>query len=161
MFQYIGSLHCLNIEATNHVQSTRIMRVVLLAAVLVGAVDALTIMPPTSKTADHIPLAKKAIEFLDRSPDPFHVVQTAIDLLLDAGFEEVQDIEPNSDKIQPGRRHTHTYNKCETMHNDAKLHQVANILVLQEVNTTLPETSQLLWHSLSVEAIKQVQEDSK
>lgn len=84
------------------------MKTVLVVAAMVSgvAVNALTIMPPTSKTSDHIPLAKKAMSFLDNSPDPFHAVQTAIDWLVDAGFEEVQDIEPNSDKIQPGRHKT-------------------------------------------------------
>jgi aspartyl aminopeptidase len=79
------------------------MKTFVLATALLGAVNALTVMPPMSKTAEHIPLAKKAMEYFDNSPDPFHAVQTAIDMLEDAGFEEVQDIEPNSDKIQPGR----------------------------------------------------------
>jgi len=59
-------------------------------------------MPPKVRTAEHIPLAKKAMKFLDNSPDPFHAVQTTIDLLEEAGFVEVQDIEPHSKKIQPG-----------------------------------------------------------
>ena len=67
-----------------------------------GVSNALTIMPPMSKTAKHIPLAKKAMNYFDNSPDPFHAVQTTITMLEDAGFKEVHDIEPNSDKIQPG-----------------------------------------------------------
>lgn len=76
---------------------------VLLLAVL-GVARSLTMMPPKTKTVEHIPLAKKAMEFLDSSPDPFHAVQTTIDLLRDAGFTEVQDIEPNSEQIQPGTK---------------------------------------------------------
>jgi aspartyl aminopeptidase len=71
---------------------------------MIGPALALTVMPPIFKTAEHLPLARKAMEFLDNSPDPFHVVQTAIDLLVGAGFEEVEDIEPNSEKIRPGTK---------------------------------------------------------
>mmetsp|Transcript_32061 Transcript_32061/g.91457 ORF Transcript_32061/g.91457 Transcript_32061/m.91457 type:complete len:512 (+) Transcript_32061:134-1669(+) len=87
------------------------MKIFVMATAVLGAVNALTIMPPMSKTADHIPLAKKAMEYFDNSPDPFHAVQTAIDMLEDAGFEEVQEIEPNSDKIQPGGKYYFTRNK--------------------------------------------------
>ena len=62
----------------------------------------LTVLPPKVRTAEHIPLAKEAMEFLDNSPDPFHAVQTAIGMLEDAGFTEVQGIEPYSNKIKPG-----------------------------------------------------------
>jgi hypothetical protein len=62
----------------------------------------LTTMPPKVMAADHIPLAKEAMSFLDNSPDPFHAVQTAIGMLEDAGFTEVQAIEPYSNQIQPG-----------------------------------------------------------
>lgn len=87
------------------------MRRIFLAFHALGAVQALTVMPPLSTTAEHLPLAKKAMDFLDNSPDPFHVVQTAIDLLEGAGFEEVEDIEPNSEKIQPGGKYYFTRNK--------------------------------------------------
>jgi aspartyl aminopeptidase len=70
-----------------------------------GLSHALTVMPPKAKVSEHIPLAKKAMEFLDNSPDPFHAVQTAIDLLEDAGFTELQDIEPSTRKVQPGTLH--------------------------------------------------------
>jgi hypothetical protein len=80
----------------------KLFAVALVCSMLWGLAHALTIMPPKIKTADHIPLAKKAMEFLDNSPDPFHAVQTAIGLLENAGFTEIQDIEPHSNKIQPG-----------------------------------------------------------
>jgi hypothetical protein len=69
---------------------------------LFGFCHGLTIMPPMTKTADHLPLAKQAMEYFDKSPDPFHAVQTSIDMLVQAGFEELEDVTPYAGKIQPG-----------------------------------------------------------
>ena len=69
-------------------------------------------MPPlTTKTADHLPLAKKAMDYIDASPDPFHAVQTSIDLLKKCGFEELPDGVPYRGKIQPGGKYYFTRNK--------------------------------------------------
>ena len=68
----------------------------------IGLVSGLTIMPPTTKTAEHLPLAKLAMDYFDKSSDPFHAVQTSIDLLVEAGFEELDDIGPYKGKIAPG-----------------------------------------------------------
>lgn len=76
-----------------------IKSVLWLAAIPV--VMALTVsMPPQSPTADHLPLAKQAMDFLDSSPDPFHCVQTSIELLKQAGYTEM---EPSTGDIQPGK----------------------------------------------------------
>lgn len=60
-------------------------------------------MPPLTTTAEHLPLARKAMEYFDSSSDPFHAVQTSIEMLTKAGFEELNDIEPYTGKIQPGK----------------------------------------------------------
>jgi aspartyl aminopeptidase len=73
-----------------------------ISLLLVGLCHGLTIMPPMTKTAEHLPLAKQAMEYFDKSSDPFHAVQTSIDMLVQAGFEELDDIEPYAGKIQPG-----------------------------------------------------------
>lgn len=80
-----------------------ISRAAAFTFLLLGVVHSLTVMPPLTKTAEHLPLAKKAMEFLDNSPDPFHAVQSAIDLLENAGFVEVKDMDPKSDTFQPGK----------------------------------------------------------
>jgi hypothetical protein len=73
---------------------------------------AATSMPPlTTKTADHLPLARKAMDYFDASPDPFHAVQTSIDLLQSAGFEELPDGVPYSGKLVPGGKYYFTRNK--------------------------------------------------
>jgi hypothetical protein len=60
-------------------------------------------MPPLTKTAEHLPLARKAMEYFDSSSDPFHAVQTSIEMLTKAGFTELNDVEPYTGKIQPGK----------------------------------------------------------
>ncbi|KAL3922002.1 MAG: hypothetical protein SGILL_002443, partial [Bacillariaceae sp.] len=61
-----------------------------------------------------------AMEYFDKSTDPFHAVQTSIDLLQQAGFEELKDdyddvstdTTPSSSSfIQPGGKYYYTRNK--------------------------------------------------
>jgi len=69
-------------------------------------------MPPlTARTADHLPLAKKAMEYFDNSPDPFHAVQTSIDRLTSAGFEELTDGINYKGKVKVGGKYYFTRNK--------------------------------------------------
>lgn len=69
-------------------------------------------LPPLkSKTADHLPLAKKCMEYIDASPDPFFAVQTSIDLLQKAGFEPLEDGIPYQGKLTPGGKYYFTRNK--------------------------------------------------
>ena len=69
-------------------------------------------MPPLSTSmAEHLPLAKKAMEFLDQSPDPFHCVQTSVDRLQSAGFVELHEDQPYAGKLQPGGKYYFTKNK--------------------------------------------------
>lgn len=63
-------------------------------------------MPPLAKTADYIPLAEQALSFIDNSPDPFHAVKSSIELLKEAGFEELFD-----NKIQAGGKYFFTKNR--------------------------------------------------
>lgn len=68
-------------------------------------------MPPLTTTTKHLPLAKKAMNYIDKSPDPFHAVQTSIDMLTAAGFEELDDAVPYSGKLVPGGKYYFTRNK--------------------------------------------------
>jgi len=70
-------------------------------------------MPSLShnKAKDYLPLARKAMTFLDSSPDPFHVVQTSVKMLTDVGFEELNTCEPYKGKLKPGGKYYFTKNK--------------------------------------------------
>ena len=68
-------------------------------------------MPPLTKTADHLPLATKAMEYFDNSSDPFHAVQSSIDILVKAGFEQLDDVDPYVGKLKPGGKYYYTRNK--------------------------------------------------
>lgn len=63
--------------------------------------------PPSSLLSDNIPLANKALSYFDSSPDPFHAVQTSIDLLEEAGFQEMGD----DTDLCPGGKYYFTKNK--------------------------------------------------
>ena len=67
---------------------------------------------------DHLQLAHEAMQFIDNSPDPFHVVQSAKEALESAGFVEWKDIINNPDEnenngrvIHPGGKYYFTRNK--------------------------------------------------
>jgi aspartyl aminopeptidase len=72
-------------------------------------------LPPMTTTAEHLPLARRAMEYFDKSTDPFHAVQTSIDLLKEAGFQELDEGSasdaPSSTIIQPGGKYFYTRNK--------------------------------------------------
>lgn len=70
-------------------------------------------MPPITSPfmKDHIPLAKKAMEYFDASPDPFHAVQTSSDMLKAAGFQELDSMEPYSKQLKRGGKYFFTKNK--------------------------------------------------
>jgi hypothetical protein len=60
-------------------------------------------MPPLAKSSAHdLPLARQAMHFFDSSPDPFHAVQTSVDMLEQAGFQELPEREAYADKLVPG-----------------------------------------------------------
>jgi aspartyl aminopeptidase len=82
---------------------------IAVAAARVSAFSATT-MPPLSM-ADHLPIARKAMDFLDRSPDPFHCVQTSVERLLSDGFVELRDDKPYTGNIKPGGKYFFTKNK--------------------------------------------------
>jgi aspartyl aminopeptidase len=64
---------------------------------------------------DHLPLARQAMSYFDASPDPFHAVQTSIDLLQQAGFTEWDDSDSTTTTssiiIKPGDKYYFTRNK--------------------------------------------------
>uniref|UniRef100_A0A7S2H6R7 aspartyl aminopeptidase n=1 Tax=Helicotheca tamesis TaxID=374047 RepID=A0A7S2H6R7_9STRA len=68
-------------------------------------------MPLLSSVSDDIPLAKKAMSFIDSSPDPYHAVQTSVNMLKEAGFEELSDFQPYAGKICPGGKYYFTRNR--------------------------------------------------
>jgi aspartyl aminopeptidase len=78
------------------------------AALLVSAVGGLASIPPLTKTAEHLPLARKAMSYFDASSDPFHAVQTSIDLLSAAGFEALDD---ECGEIKAGGKYYYTRNR--------------------------------------------------
>lgn len=84
------------------------------AAILIPAALALASMPPplTNKSAEHLALARKAMSYFDASTDPFHAVQSSIDLLTAAGFEALDD-HGNTDpsEIKAGGKFYYTRNR--------------------------------------------------
>eukprot|EP00545_Synedropsis_sp_CCMP1620_P000575 CAMPEP_0119015942 /NCGR_PEP_ID=MMETSP1176-20130426/11729_1 /TAXON_ID=265551 /ORGANISM="Synedropsis recta cf, Strain CCMP1620" /LENGTH=524 /DNA_ID=CAMNT_0006969267 /DNA_START=90 /DNA_END=1664 /DNA_ORIENTATION=- len=66
-------------------------------------------LPPLHvKTANHIPLAQKAMAYFDASPDPYHAVASSIEML-GADFVELKDDEPYN--LVPGGKYYFTRNK--------------------------------------------------
>ena len=67
-------------------------------------------MPPlTSHFEEHLPLAREAMQFIDDSPDPFHVIQTTSRALEKVGFEEWKDDDDSI--LEPGGKYYFTSNK--------------------------------------------------
>lgn len=88
---------------TKMAKSTFLLIVSIFAMLCLQAINGLTIMPPTAKTAEHLLIAKRAMEYFDSSSDPFHAVQTSINLLEKVGFEELEDVSAYKGKIAPGK----------------------------------------------------------
>ena len=97
--------------------TTTMTKISILNALLLclghSSVAALASLPPLhAKTADHMALAQKAMKYFDSSPDPFHAVQTSIDVLTQSGdFQELNDNIPYTSQIQPGGKYYFTRNK--------------------------------------------------
>ena len=51
---------------------------------------------------EHIPLAKKACEFLTQSPDPFHAVHNIVTTLKEHNFQKLLPSQPFTNKVEPG-----------------------------------------------------------
>lgn len=90
---------------------TPLLRPLLLFGSLLSISHGLAALPPLAKTAEHLPLAEKAMNYIDSSPDPFHAVQTSIELLQQAGFEELVDDDTYKGRLQPGGRYYFTRNR--------------------------------------------------
>jgi aspartyl aminopeptidase len=74
-------------------------------------------LPPLQSKIDprrnaSMDLAGKAMAFLDASTDPFHAVQSSINILKTAGFTELDEISENDrTSIQPGGKYYYTRNR--------------------------------------------------
>lgn len=73
-------------------------------------------MPPMISTASsmfasHQAIAKRASEYFDSSPDPFHATENMCKLLADAGWTELDEREPWAGKIKPGGKYYYTRNR--------------------------------------------------
>ena len=75
------------------------------------ATAGLAAMPPLAKTSEHLPLARKAMDYFDSGSDPFHAVQASADLLTKSGFQELSDSEAYKGKLEPGGLYFFTRNK--------------------------------------------------
>lgn len=62
---------------------------------------------PSTMLSEHVPLANKALSYFDSSPDPFHAVETSVQLLEGAGFRELTD----DTDLSPGGKYYFTKNK--------------------------------------------------
>jgi aspartyl aminopeptidase len=96
----------------HYCHSTMMMKSLLpISLMALPVARGLASMPPLITTEQHLPLAKKAMTFIDDSPDPFHVVQTSADMLSAAGFQELDETVPYTGKLVPGGKYYFTRNK--------------------------------------------------
>lgn len=69
-------------------------------------------MAPIKKpTESHISFAKKACDFFNASPDPFHNVITNVKKLEKAGYKQLSKREPFQGKLHQGGKYYYTINK--------------------------------------------------
>ena len=61
--------------------------------------------------AAHQPIARRAMEYLDGSPDPFHATENMCALLRGKGWIELDEREPWAGKIKPGGKYFYTRNR--------------------------------------------------
>ena len=89
--------------------------VVLLVTDVAGLASNQPRMPPIQSVDprnNSLELARKAMAFLDSSTDPFHAVQSSIDILKTAGFEELEEqSEIGRVNIRPGGKYFYTRNR--------------------------------------------------
>ncbi|MGK3738641.1 MAG: hypothetical protein ACI8RD_012476 [Bacillariaceae sp.] len=45
------------------------------------ALSSISMPPLTTTTGDHLPLARNAMDYFDRSTDPFHAVKSSVDMV--------------------------------------------------------------------------------
>lgn len=95
-----------------------IMNNLLLCCCICRALSSPISFPPLStKVADHLPLARRAMDYFDKSTDPFLAVQTSIDMLEQAGFQDLDNSGGGSSTttsyatIRPGGKYYYTRNK--------------------------------------------------
>lgn len=77
----------------------------------ISTADALTMQPSLTNVEKHIPFAKKAMDYFDSSPDPFHAVSTSCKLLEKAGFVELDESGPYVGSLSPGGKYYFTKNR--------------------------------------------------
>lgn len=116
----------ISIQSTSTTNSNTIMRLPTLPLLMTfqaSAVRAFSMsmssMPPLSAGTggkgqhiqSHIPLAQKAMKYFDSSPDPFHAVQTSVDMLEEAGFVQLDTDAPYKNQLKAGGKYYFTKNK--------------------------------------------------
>jgi len=74
------------------------------------ALSSISMPPLATTTGDHLPLARNAMDYFDRSTDPFHAVKSSVDMLKEAGFEELDETDP-SITVVIGGKYYYTRNK--------------------------------------------------
>ena len=70
-----------------------------------------TSAPPLVGAEPLPPLARSAMDFLDRSPDPFHAAENACERLEGAGFVALDETDPWHGRLARGGRYFFTRNK--------------------------------------------------
>lgn len=80
------------------------------ASRMAGAVRRIQTTPPL-EPPDPPPHARSAMDFLDRSPDPFHVTHNLCERLIEAGFVALDEKEPWHGRLEPGGRYFYTRNR--------------------------------------------------
>lgn len=77
----------------------------------VRAFSALPPLTPPAQLKEQIPLAQKAMQYFDASPDPFHAVQASVERLEAAGFSQLESDTSYKSQLQQGGKYYFTKNK--------------------------------------------------
>ena len=81
-----------------------------LSASLTSAITT-AVLNPDNISHDVQEIARKAMSYFDSSTDPFHAVQSSIDLLTASGFVELSNDNDSTAKIQAGGKYYYTRNR--------------------------------------------------
>ena len=101
-------------QATIHMKFSNLIIPMVTLTRAVSGVRAFSAMPPLSGPANlqqEIPLAQKAMEYFDSSPDPFFACQTTAEMLEAAGFSQLEYDAPYKNKLEQGGKYYFTKNK--------------------------------------------------
>eukprot|EP00934_Nitzschia_sp_Nitz4_P008978 Nitzschia sp. Nitz4//scaffold30_size153850//18028//20059//NITZ4_002760-RA/size153850-augustus-gene-0.49-mRNA-1//1//CDS//3329547208//8968//frame0 len=112
---------CVNLQGTMGFRRFILDRNVIVLLVLLQVVGSTSLSVPLvggvtpflsrATTNEQHALAQQAMEFLDQSPDPFHAVQSSIDVLEQAGFQPLHDFNPAKGSLKAGGKYYFTKNR--------------------------------------------------